>query len=159
MEPAKEITNPFDDRTIEVSFPAVLGYERIGMESSAAFARISGLAPERVEDLKTAVCEACTNAIEHGSNGRPAPRVIIKMRCADDGFLVWVIDEGEGIKEMPEQPDIDKKILRMQTPRGLGVFLIKKLVDDVKFNVATELGHAVRMMIRLPFGVKATALG
>jgi serine/threonine-protein kinase RsbW len=159
MKPAQEIEKIFDDQTVAVCFPAVLGYERIAMECSVSFARLSGLMPERVEDLKTAVCEACTNAIEHGSKERAAAKVIVKMRCTEDAIFVWVIDEGEGIKAMPDQPDIDKKIRRLQTPRGLGIFLIKKLVDDVDFNVATDLGHAVRMMIRLPLGEKACALG
>ncbi len=60
-----------DERTIEVSLPNMLGYERIAMQCAASFAKIVGFVPERVEDLKTAVSEACLNAMEHGNKCHP----------------------------------------------------------------------------------------
>ena len=36
------------------------------MEKAAEVAREMGFSEDRIEDLKTAVSEACTNAIEHG---------------------------------------------------------------------------------------------
>jgi serine/threonine-protein kinase RsbW len=138
-----------DERTIEVSLPNKLGYERIAMQCSASFAKIVGFLPERIEDLKTAVSEACLNAMEHGNKCHPDKRVIISMNYHDDVFSVTVADEGEGIEELPEEPDIEEKIENMQTPRGLGMFLIKSLVDQVEFNKMTNEGHMVRMEIKL----------
>ena len=70
----KEKIRMLDERTVEVNLPNVNGYERIAMECSASFARIGGLVKERIEDLKTAVSEACLNAMEHGNKGRPESR-------------------------------------------------------------------------------------
>jgi len=137
-----------DNETIQVSLPNMLGYERIAMDCSASLARIVGFVPEQVEDLKTAVSEACLNAMEHGNKNQPEKRVIVKMAYRDGIFIVSVMDEGQGMATAPElmsEPDIVKKIERLETPRGLGIFLIKQLVDHVEFDQVTDEGHMVRM--------------
>lgn len=139
-----------DNETIQVSLPNKLGYERIAMACSASFARIVGFVPERIEDLKTAVSEACLNAMEHGNKNQPEKKVVIKMSYKDGVFSVSVMDEGEGMATAPElmtEPDIVKKIEKLETPRGLGIFLIKQLVDHVEFNQVTDEGHMVRMRL------------
>jgi serine/threonine-protein kinase RsbW len=141
-----------DEHTIEVSLPNKLGYERIAMACSASFAKIVGFLPERIEDLKTAVSEACLNAIEHGNKNRPERRVIVNMNYSDNVFSISVVDQGEGMHESSqplEVPDIEKKIENLQTPRGLGIFLIKQLVDQVEFNQMSDEGHMVRMVLKL----------
>jgi anti-sigma regulatory factor (Ser/Thr protein kinase) len=70
------------------------------------------------------------------------------MDFKDDAFSVSVMDEGNGIPEMPEAPDIDKKIEELETPRGLGIYLMKQLTDQVDFNAQGD-GHVVRMVIKL----------
>ena len=145
MDEEGKMVRMVDEQTIKVNLPSRLGYERIAMESSASFAKIVGFVPERVEDLKTAVAEACTNAIEHGNRGRPHARVIVTMNYEGGVLSVSVVDEGEGIEEFPEEPDILPKI---QNFRGRGIFLIKRLVDEVEFNKMTSEGHMVRMIIK-----------
>lgn len=137
------------EKNIEVSIPNKLGYERIAMESSASFARILGFVQERIEDLKTAVSEACLNAMEHGNEGRAEARVTLTMKFADNTLTVSVIDEGNGIREFPENPDIKKQVQRLVPPRGLGIFLIKRLVDQVEFNQRAPEGHMVRIAMKL----------
>jgi serine/threonine-protein kinase RsbW len=138
--------------TIEISLPNKIGYERIAMACSASFAKIVGFLPERIEDLKTAVSEACLNAMEHGNKNHPERRVIVTMNYRDHVFSVSVVDEGEGMNENPEipkKPDIEKKIEDLETPRGLGLFLIEQLVDQVEYNKMTNEGHMVRMVLKL----------
>jgi len=135
---------------VEVSLPNKVGYERIAMECSASFARIAGFVQERIEDLKTAVSEVCLNAIEHGNKGRPEARVIVAMNFEDDTLSVFVRDEGSGISELPQKPDVEKKLENLEAPRGLGIYLIKQLVDDVEFNQMTQDGHVVRIAMRRP---------
>ena len=148
----RKLIRMLNENTVEVSLPNKLGYERIAMECSASFAKIVGFLPERIEDLKTAVSEACLNAMEHGNQNRPDKRVLVSMNYKDHVFSVSVMDEGEGMGETPEIPDIpniENKIENLETPRGLGMFLIKQLVDQVEFNQVTKEGHMVRMLIRM----------
>ena len=145
----KEKIRIVDERTVEVSLPNVGGYERIAMESSASFAKIGGLSRDRIEDLKTAVSEACLNAMEHGNKGRPEARVVISMHLGDKDFRVSVKDEGNGIPHVPENIDIRRKVERLEPPNGLGLYLIQQLVDRVDFNEKTNGGHVVKMVLKM----------
>lgn len=137
------------ERTIVVSLLNQLGYERVAMACSASFARMMGLRPERIEDLKTIVSEAAINAMEHGNKGRPDARVTVSMDCQGDTLNIAVTDEGNGIKEHPPKPDIEKIIADLESPVGFGLFLIKQLADKVEFNQSTDGGHVVKMAIKM----------
>ena len=145
----RQTVRMLDRQTIEVNLPNEMGYERIAMACSASFARIVGFMPERIEDLKTVVSEACLNAMEHGNKGHPDARVIITMDYKENAIIVSVIDEGTGVQKIPAEPDIRKKIEKLEAPRGLGIFLIKQLADQVDLNQMTRDGHVVRMIIRM----------
>ena len=146
----KERLKMIDERTVEVNLPNVDGYERIAMECSASFAKIGGLVKERIEDLKTAVSEACLNAMEHGNRGRPDARVVVTMYLGDQDFRVSVMDEGKGIlSNIPSSMDIKKKVENLEPPIGLGLFLIEQLVDQVEFNEMTDGGHVVKMVLKM----------
>jgi serine/threonine-protein kinase RsbW len=149
MEKEREMVRMLDERTVEVSLPNRMGYERVAMDCSASFAKIVGFRPERIEDLKTAVAEACLNAMEHGNKGHPEARVIVTMNFDDDTFSVLVKDKGGGIPELPSDAAIEEKIAKLELRRGLGTYLIKQLVDQVEFNEMTKDGHAVKMVIKL----------
>ncbi len=64
---------------------------------------------ERIEDLKTAVAEACLNAMEHGNRDHPDSRVVITMYLGDKDFKVSVMDEGDGMSNIPQHIDIKRK--------------------------------------------------
>ena len=149
MSKNSKMVKVLDNNTIEVNLPNGYGHELIAMESSASFAKIVGFGKERIEDLKTAVSEACLNAMEHGNRGRPGTRVIVTMSFMAGTFSVSVRDEGEGILDLPEDHDITKKIERLIPARGLGIFLMKELMDDVEFKQLNKSGHEVRMFLRL----------
>ena len=145
----KEQVRMLDARTVEVSLPNVDGYERIAMECSASFAKIGGLIKERIEDLKTAVSEACLNAMEHGNKRRSDARVVVTMFLGDKDFRVSVKDEGDGIENIPQDIDIKRKVENLEPPNGMGIFLIQQLVDQVEFNEMTDGGHVVKMVLKM----------
>ena len=138
-----------NNRTVAVILSNEIGYERIAMACSASFAQLFGCSPERIEDLKTVVSEAAINAMEHGNNGRTDARVIVYMNCRDGAIHVSVIDEGDGIKEFPPNPDTERIIDELDPPTGFGVFLINQLTDKVEYNQITDDGHAVTMAINM----------
>jgi serine/threonine-protein kinase RsbW len=137
-----------DEQTIEINLPSKIGYERVAMASSAALARMGGLDPARIEDLKSAVAEACINAMQHGNKWRPEARVIVSLNLCDDRFTISVSDQGDGVPDVPEYPGIMKIIEENVPPRGLGVFMIQQLVDEVRFNQTADGGHKMIMEIK-----------
>ena len=138
-----------NSRTVAVILANEIGYERIAMACSASFAQLFGCSPERIEDLKTVVSEASINAMEHGNKGRTDARVIVYMNFRDSAIHVSVIDEGDGIKELPPNPNTERIIEELDPPTGYGVFLINQLADKVEYNQMTDEGHAVKMAINM----------
>jgi serine/threonine-protein kinase RsbW len=149
MSAKEQMIRRLNNRSVEVSLPSRLGYERIAMDCSASFAKMVGFAPQRIEDLKTAVAEACLNAIEHGNKSHPDTRVLVTMNFKDDRFSVSVKDGGNGIPRLPKDKAVMRSIEKLEPPKGLGTYLIKQLVDEVEFNNLTKGGHAVKMVIKL----------
>jgi serine/threonine-protein kinase RsbW len=104
---------------------------------------------DRVEDLKTAVAEACMNAIEHGNKLDASMKVGISLTIDQDRLQIDVQDAGAGIGQaLPPTPDIDSKIEGTSETRGWGIFLIKSLMDEVTFESTPE-GNVVKMIIHL----------
>ena len=146
----KKAIHMLDDQAIELSLPNIIGYERIAMGCIDSFATSVGFGKERIEDLKTAVAEACINAMQHGNKDRPSERVIVNMTFANGSFNISVIDKGQGIPDpLPNDPNIERIVANLDPPTGFGLFLIKKLVDQVDFNEKTMRGHGVRMVFNL----------
>ena len=136
--------------TVEVRLPSRLGYEKVAMSTAASVAKLMGFREDRIEDLKTAIAEACINAIEHGNRQNENLTVGVMLSVGPAGLEVKVIDNGSGMKKQPAKPDIDRKMHGEESPRGLGMFLIQALVDEAEWVAGSE-GHAsyVRLLIRL----------
>jgi serine/threonine-protein kinase RsbW len=149
MSAKEQMVKKLNNHAVEVSLPSRLGYERIAMDCSASFAKMVGFAQDRIEDLKTAVAEACLNAIEHGNKSHPDTRVVVTMDFKDNRFSVLVKDNGKGISRIPVDKTVMRRIENLEPPKGLGTYLIKQLVDEVEFNKLTADGHIVKMVIKL----------
>src|SRR5687768_15560513 len=83
------------DSTIELHIPSRLGWERAAMDLAASVARRMGFPPDRIEDIKTAVSEATTNAIEHGNRGAPEQKVLVLLVPEGERLEIAVHDTSE----------------------------------------------------------------
>jgi serine phosphatase RsbU (regulator of sigma subunit)/anti-sigma regulatory factor (Ser/Thr protein kinase) len=127
---------------------------KVGGERSA-IARVEeavaelGMAPAKLERLKTAVGEATMNAIEHGNEFRPDRPVAIRVRASAARVWVDVTDEG-GDRPLPEPeiPDLDAKLAGLQRTRGWGLFLIERMVDEMQVS-GDGRHHTVELAIDL----------
>ena len=140
----------FKSATVEVRLPSRLGFEKVAMSSAASVARLMGFREDRVEDLKTAVAEACINAIEHGNRLNEKLSVGVVLSAGGDKLEVKVIDDGKGMTKQPAKPDIDRKMHGEEGPRGMGMFLIQALVDEAEWVAGSDgKSSYVRLVIRL----------
>ena len=137
----------------ELRLPSRLGFEKVAMNTAASVAQIMGFSDDRVDDLKTAVAEACINAIEHGNRMNELLGVVVTLSMDDESLEVKIQDHGTGVHEDAHVPDIDRKILGEETPRGMGMFLIQALVDEVEY-VSEKAGSYARLVIHLNAGGK-----
>src|SRR3954453_21215612 len=83
-------------RLVELTFPSVFGYEKVAMAAVAAFARRHGIAGERINDLCTAVAEACVNAIEYGNAANAHVPVTVRFSVDGQRLIVEVCDQALG---------------------------------------------------------------
>ena len=135
---------------VEVRLPSRLGYEKVAMSTAASVAKLMGFREDRIEDLKTAVAEACINAIEHGNRLNEGLSVGVMLSAGEDSLEVKVMDDGKGLKGLPPKPDIEKKMHGEEDPRGMGMFLIQALVDEAEWVAGTDgKSSYVRLVIRL----------
>jgi len=130
----------------ELQIQSIIGCEKIAMDFATSVARKIGLSDARIEDLKTAVSEACLNAMEHGNKMDPEKKVIVTLTVEDSRLKIDVHDDGKGIGQI-EPPRIEDQIEGKYRARGWGMFLIKRLVDGVDFETRPEGGNVVRMII------------
>jgi serine/threonine-protein kinase RsbW len=141
--------HPLNKQHIEISLPNQVGYERIAMASAESYATMIGLAPERIEDLKTIVAEAAINAMQHGNKERPDARVTVSMMFKDNTIQVTVMDQGEGFNEFLPDPNIERIVNEEDPPVGFGTFLIRQLADQVEIDKTADGANFVRMTIKL----------
>jgi serine/threonine-protein kinase RsbW len=135
---------------VEVRLPSRLGFEKVAMSTAASMAKLMGFSEDRIEDLKTAVAEACINAMEHGNqmNASIPVSVFLSMSSADE-LEVKVMDNGSGMDVAPPKPDIDRKMSGEEDARGMGMFLIQALVDEAEWVPRTNGQSFVRLVIRM----------
>ena len=138
-----------DGTSVEVRIPSRLGFEKIAMSTAASMARMMGFSEDRVEDLKTAVAEACINAIEHGNHMDASIPVGVMLSMFPGELEVKVLDDGNGMHKPPAKPDIDRKMTGEEEARGMGMFLIQALVDEVEWVPNPKGQSFVRLVIRI----------
>ncbi len=91
------------------------------------------VASDVIENIILAVDEACTNIIKHAYKSFPDGEMIIKTKATLSRFVVSITDYGKSFEPdtIPE-PDL-QKYYRQKRVGGLGMYLMKTLMDDVKY--------------------------
>jgi serine/threonine-protein kinase RsbW len=135
--------------SIELRLPSRLGFEKIAMSTASSVAKLMGFAPERIEDLKTAIAEACINAMEHGNKLDESLIVGVILSMDETSLEVKVLDTGTGPPSGVHTPNMDKKMHGEEASRGMGMFLIQALVDEAEWVSSPPSGSYARLVIRL----------
>jgi len=93
------------------------------------------LDPELLDDLKTAISEACNNVVVHAYGGEPGP-LDVALHLTRGSIVAVVADEGVGIPDVAH-PD--------EGVHGVGLPLMKALSDDLEFRQRPDGGTEVRL--------------
>ncbi len=106
------MTKPHPSRVVELKIPSELGYEKIDREAVATVAKRLGFEANRVEDIKLAIAEACTNAISYGGQEDAKTKIVVVLTADDEKLDILVKDPGAGHTPPSEfvKPDIEKMI-------------------------------------------------
>ena len=132
----------------EIEIPPT--FEHLAMVRSVVSSALEAepvLKHERLQDLRLAVSEATTNAIESHQRVQSAAAVGIRITVTDKRVTVRVIGHGGGfdptqLKKHPPVTDPE----RLEYERGLGVTLMRRLTDDCSIE-PSKTGTTVTLVM------------
>jgi serine/threonine-protein kinase RsbW len=136
---------------VELEIPARPEYLSLARQVVAAAAALEPtFRDERIDDLRIAVSEATTNAIEAHADLAHADRIVIRCNLDDDRIEVEVVDQGagfdqDGVVVVPDATAPD----RLDYERGLGIPLMREFADEADIT-SDEEGTAVRLVVYTP---------
>lgn len=108
-------------------------------------AKIAGLSEKAIYDVEVALDEAVVNIIEHSYGGEGTGEVDCTCQVLPDGLQIVLHDSGCFFDpdEVPE-PDL-KSPLEERKTGGLGLFFMRKLMDEVSFDPCAGQGTRLTM--------------
>lgn len=113
-------------------------------EMLSGLAEAVGVGQTDMNDIRTAVTEACNNVVVHAYRGDPGP-MEVDVHVASQSLTAFVRDHGRGIgARQEEQPDADG------ASAGIGLHVIQTLAHRVEFQEVAGGGTEVRMEFVLP---------
>jgi serine/threonine-protein kinase RsbW len=133
---------------VELEIPARPEYLSLARLVVAAAASIdASMRDDRIEDLRVAVSEATTNAIEAHTAMDGEERIVIRCNLADDRIEVEVEDQGGGfdpraVEVLPDMADP----ARLDIEGGFGLPLMRVLADEAEIRSSPD-GTAVKLVV------------
>jgi serine/threonine-protein kinase RsbW len=115
----------------------------------ANIARESGLDESGIYAVQLAVDEAATNIIEHAYGGEGDARIDVICERVPQGLQVTLVDFGRTFNpdEVPD-PNTGAPLDEVK-PRGLGLFFMRRMMDEVKFDFSKRSGNRVIMLKKI----------
>ena len=107
--------------------------ELIAARTAEQIARAADFDADSINQIKTAIIEACINAAEHGDT--PDRKIHQRFAIEDDKLIITVSNKGKAFGWLKEQPTPAVAQPGKGT-RGRGLQIIRALMDEVKFERA-----------------------
>ena len=132
------------ENQVTLEFPSRSANEGFARASAACFAAQLDPTLEEVNDIKTAVSEAVTNAIVHAYPDTLG-KILLKLRIREGGTLEIVVkDWGVGIADV-EQARTPLFTTGNEERSGMGFTIMESFMDTLKVRSAPGRGVVVTM--------------
>lgn len=123
---------------LEMKVPAKTEYIAVVRLTVSGVANRMGFSYDDIEDIKVAVSEACTNAVEHAYDTDEEGFMTVGFGVYPDRLDIMVLDRGqsfsmEDVRGSLGPVDSDMSVEQLNEG-GLGLFLIESLMDKVEIN-------------------------
>jgi anti-sigma regulatory factor (Ser/Thr protein kinase) len=117
-----------------IKLPAKIEYLRELMSSVSHCAREQGFSPERISEIELAAEEALVNIFNYAYQGNEGDVEVICKLDPQDRLIIEILDSGVPFDMLSlGEPDTTADISERKVG-GLGIFLIRKLMDDVQYE-------------------------
>jgi serine/threonine-protein kinase RsbW len=123
-------------REVTLTLPMVPDMEIEASRTATAMAESIAMTPDKIDEVRMAVVEACINAFEHSRSSDRNVYVTFEVLGAagPESLRITVRDGGVGFApEAIEEPDIQAK-LKAERKRGWGLKIIRGLMDEVEIR-------------------------
>jgi len=127
-------------RGIELKIPCMSEFVVTARAQAELIARRMNFKTEKIQDIKSAVGEACDNAIEHGRSHRG---VDIRYRIEGPNLVIEVEDYGQGF----EIDHVNEELPSPFMEGGRGLYLIRNLVDGAE--IISEIGKGTKVLMEI----------
>lgn len=127
---------------IYLSIPDKPKYVSVVRLTASAIANRVGFNIEDIEDIKVAIAEACTCALEHDKEMK---NLEIEFCIFDNKLEIKVKSSSISSKN---QKCFDTKSNESKE-KGLGLFIIKSLMDEVEFVIENEENKEIKMIKKI----------
>jgi serine/threonine-protein kinase RsbW len=133
------------ESVVRLRFPAKPDYLLLGRLALSGLARELPLGDELLADLKLALTEACGNVVRHAyADG--SGDVDVVLRYDDSRILMIVEDSGKGFSVPDELPDPAALVDSEPIEGGMGMSIIRAIVDELEVQPGDERGTVVTMV-------------
>ncbi|MDZ7372929.1 MAG: ATP-binding protein [candidate division KSB1 bacterium] len=135
-----------EETTYRLRIPSRTENLEIIREFVSRIARNAGFSEEDVGKIQLAVDEACTNVVKHAYDGDPRKPIDVAVRLDYDRLTIVVTDEGKGFDpKAVEISDISEYLAELRVG-GLGIYLMRSLMDEVEYSIQPGVRNQVRMV-------------
>ncbi len=130
---------------MELTFSSLSENESFARVAVAAF--IAQLDPslDELNDIKTVVSEAVTNAIIHGYEEREEEKVYVRVEIDGTKITIQITDQGMGISDIGQarQPLFTSKPELERS--GMGFTIMENFMDEV--TIRSQMGQGTTVML------------
>jgi serine/threonine-protein kinase RsbW len=99
--------------------------------------------------LALAVDEACANVIEHAYQLEDTHEVTVRVVVDQDAITFEIVDTGRGFDPGLKTPEAVEELVRQRKSGGLGLRLIRTIMDDVQYRIVPGEKNELRMVKKL----------
>ena len=133
---------------VTLEFPSRSANESFARTAAACFAAQLDPTLEEINDIKTAVSEAVTNAIVHGYPDRSG-QITMRLRILEENTLeILVRDKGVGIADVA-QARTPMFTTGSEDRAGMGFTIMESFMDTLKVRSAPGRGTSVTMRLKI----------
>lgn len=131
-----------------VSFPGSFESLPRVSEFVGKAAQRAGLSNKAVYAVQLAVDEACSNIIDHAYGGENRGEMICSVIVNEEGLTVILRDRGRPFNpQTVPDPQVNLPLEKLK-PRGVGIYLMRKMVDEVRYEYSPEGGNVLTLIKR-----------
>jgi serine/threonine-protein kinase RsbW len=125
---------------VELRIPRRAEFVRLARMAACTLAAQLDFTYDVMKDVELAVAEACTNAVEHVAD-EACDEILIRFTIDGKRLAVDVVDRGQGF-----DPDAEHQGPSEDSTGGLGILVIREVMDEVNITCDPETGTCVHMI-------------